>query len=139
MSNNNCIHFNELKTIYINWLSEQLYTFPISENSYFVTLPFLDKHNDNIELKIMTFNKENDSNQILIEYMLNDMPLKKQINEDIMCMLNGYNIKIDIGLNRIYIYSDLDNFPRRLNSMIQCAIIISNLCENEEIFYYGYQ
>ena len=48
----------DFKKIYINWLNENIEQYKISDTVYRLTLPFLDRNNDCIELFIKLLDDE---------------------------------------------------------------------------------
>jgi hypothetical protein len=127
------IKVNQLDLVenYLSWLRQNIKSEDI-ENGYHFTLPFLDNHNDHIEIYAI---KTSSSEITLTDggYIINDLeisgvsfdcPARKNILEQ---TLLNYGVKLEESDKSIYIKTDLQNLPKRKHSLVQCILAISNL------------
>ncbi|WP_396179860.1 DUF1828 domain-containing protein [Flavobacterium sp.] len=116
---------------YLLWLKENIKSKDI-ENGYHFTLPFLDNHNDHIEIYAI---KTSESEITLTDggYIINDLemsgvsfnsPARKNILDQ---TLLSYGVKLDENDNSIYIKTDLQNLPKKKHSLVQCILAVSDL------------
>jgi hypothetical protein len=123
-------HINLVES-YLAWLKENIKSKDI-ENGYHFTLPFLDNHNDHIEIYAI---KTSQSEITLTDggYIINDLemcgvsftsPARKNILEQILL---SYGVKLDSSDSSIYIKTDIQNLPKKKHSLVQCILAVSDL------------
>lgn len=125
------MYHTDLVENYLSWLRQNIKSEDI-ENGYHFTLPFLDNHNDHIEIYAI---KTSSSEITLTDggYIINDLeisgvsfdyPARKNILEQ---TLLNYGVKLEESDKSIYIKTDLQNLPKRKHSLVQCILAISDL------------
>jgi len=131
MSIKNTVTHINLVDNYLLWLKENIKSKDIN-NGYHFSLPFLDNHNDHIEIYII---KNSDFEFTLTDggYIINDLeisgvsfntPTRKILLERILL---SYGVKLDETDNSIYIRSDLKNLAKKKHILVQCILAISDL------------
>jgi len=113
--------------IYLNWLKENMFGKQI-DDFYEITTPFLDRHNDCIQI----YAKEENNNVFLTDdgYTLNDHMMcgidltdkRKKIIEKIV---RGYGIQV--SEEELFIHASLKDFAMRMNDLIQSILSINDI------------
>ena len=120
--------YQELVNSYSNWFQQKIRVESIN-GVFEITTPFLDRHNDHIQLYL----KKHNGGFILTDdgYTLTDLKLhgceltsdkRKQIRDVI---LNGFGVKLD-G-DEMVIEANRDNFAQRKHNLIQALLSINDL------------
>ena len=115
---------------YLSWLKENIKTKPI-KNGYHFTLPFLDNHNDHIEIYAILMGDDvllSDGGYIISDLEMSgvtfDSPSRKNILEQ---TLMNYGVKLDEKDNSIYIKTNIQDLPKKKHSLVQCILAVSDL------------
>ena len=114
---------------YLRWLKNSI-TEKELENCIEITTPFLDRHNDWIQIYI----EEKNDNIYLTDdgYTIEDLitcgcdittPTRKKLLQRIV---NGYGIKISDD-NELYTNTTPSFFPQKKHALIQCMMAINDL------------
>ena len=113
---------------YIIWLKQKM-TFENVNGVFEITTPFLDRHNDNVQIYI----KRNENGFILTDdsYTLNDLKLSGfDINSEkrkfiLQTILNGFGIKR--VREELLIEARQENFPMKKHNLIQAILSINDM------------
>lgn len=121
----------DFKNDYIGWLQENIDQYRISDNVFRLTLPFLDRHNDHIEVYITKNN--NDYTISDDAFTINDLQLsgvnlfsserRKTIFNQII-KSHGVSLTSD---NALYVTAKRSELPLKKHLLIQCIQKISDL------------
>jgi hypothetical protein len=113
---------------YWDWLKKHT-TFQQIEDYTVVTTPFLDRHNDCLEIYI----KQENNGFILTDggYTLQDLRLSgcefdtPQDEELLKSAIRGFGVELQ--MDELIIHSTRENFPTKKHSLIQAMLTINNL------------
>lgn len=113
--------------IYLNWLKENMFGKQV-DDFYEITTPFLDRHNDCIQIYAK---KENDNifitddGYILIDLKMSGIDLTDNRKKLIEKIINGYGVQ---ALNEeLFIQSSLKNCGLKMHTLIQAILSINDL------------
>lgn len=121
-------NLNLLINNYYNWLKEKT-DFKKISNYYKITTPYLDRHNDYIQIYLK---KEND-NFILTDdsYTIEDLiqsgcnidtPNRKKL---LQIVLNGYGVSLHN--EELFVKANNDNFPLKKHNLIQAILTVNDM------------
>ncbi len=121
-------NLNLLINNYYNWLKEKT-DFKKISNYYKITTPYLDRHNDYIQIYLK---KEND-NFILTDdsYTIEDLiqsgcnidtPNRKKL---LQIVLNGYGVSLHN--EELFVKANNDNFPLKKHNLIQAILAVNDM------------
>lgn len=123
---------NDYKKIYIDWLTKKIDQVEISEKIQRITLPFLDRNNDQIELYIINEGNDlytitDDSSTINeLEFSGVDVcgsPKRKNL---LISLVNSHGVELTDS-NELLVRCNIDNLPLKKHMLTQCIIKISDL------------
>lgn len=125
MSENLC---KNLVNEYINWLHEQITVSELDGVCEFTT-PFLDRHNDYLQIYLFEQNKKirlTDGGYILSDLRMSgfDINTNKRI-EMISTILNGFGVREEN--NELFIDSTEKDFPQKKHLLIQAMLAVNDL------------
>ena len=113
---------------YVEWLRKGL-SIESLKNAYELTTPFLDRHNDHLQIYA---SKENGKIVLTDDgYILSDLrtsgldlntPKRKAVLDSV---LNGFGIRIDE--NRLMVEASQRNFGHRLHSLVQAMLAVNDM------------
>lgn len=119
------------KNTYIDWLTENIDQHRINNNIYRLTLPFLDRHNDYIEIYITQ-----DKNDFIISddsYTMSDLALSglnlfasKRREQIFTQIIKSHGITLDDN-NALTVRAKPSELPLKKHLLIQCMQKISDL------------
>jgi hypothetical protein len=119
---------NDFIDAYLVWLREKI-TFAAVDDVIEITTPFLDSHNDHIQLYI-----KQDKEKIVITddgYTISDLLMtgcdlssgrRKQILQGI---LNGFGVKM--SGKELIVETDAHNYPQKKHALLQAVISVSDM------------
>ena len=120
------------KKIYINWLNENIEQYKISDTVYRLTLPFLDRNNDCIELFIKLLDDERyyitDDSETINELKLSQFDIftgtrRREIFDSILAAHGVSFSKND----ELYITCSRDSLAQSKHMLSQCIIKVSDM------------
>jgi len=99
----------------------------IIENEYFlITLPFLDKHFDNIEIAIK-FNEVREGYIIIIlEYYIEDLE-SLYFNDKFRDICKWFGLECNLKIGKIYKESEFCKIAQNFIRFLEAVILVSNL------------
>ena len=122
----------DFKKIYINWLNENIEQYKISDTVYRLTLPFLDRNNDCIELFIKLLDDEryyiSDDSETINELKLSQFDIftgtrRREIFDSIFAAHGVSFSKND----ELYITCSRDSLAQSKHMLSQCIIKVSDM------------
>ena len=122
----------DFKKIYINWLNEYIEQYKISDTVYRLTLPFLDRNNDCIELFIKLLDDERyyitDDSETINELKLSQFDIftgtrRREIFDSILAAHGVSFSKND----ELYITCSRDSLAQSKHMLSQCIIKVSDM------------
>lgn len=122
----------DFKKIYINWINENIYQHKISNNVYRVTLPYLNRNNDHIEIFIKAENDDKffltDDGETINELELSGMDVfsSKHRTDILNVIVNSHGVKLNEN-HELFVESDIDSLPVKKHLLAQCMVKISDL------------
>lgn len=119
---------NTLINDYILWVRNNIHIKEIG-NWFEITTPFLDRHNDNIQI----YARKIDDGYLLTDdgYIINDLEISGvELDNDhrqrlLQTALNGFGVKLN--KNRIEAYATNANFPIKKHNLIQAMLAVNDL------------
>lgn len=122
----------DLKNNYINWLNENIDHYEVRTNVYRLSLPFLDRHNDMLDIYIL---KQDDDSFIITDdgNTINDLLFSgfdlfnsKRRKELFSQIINSFGVfrKED---NSLYIKASMNNLPLKKHLLAQCIQKVDDL------------
>jgi hypothetical protein len=124
--------FKQILDNYIQWIKDNSSIKIINDdNIYEITTPFLDRHNDHLQIYVKRYNNNNflltDDGYILDDLensgVALDTPRRKKIFQTI---LNGYGVKVGEN-NNLYLESNLSNIGQKKHNLLQAMITVNDL------------
>lgn len=120
---------DKLINLYLNWLQKELSADSINENVCELTTPFLDRHNDH--LQVYAVNKRgnimlSDDGYIISDlrtsgFELNTTKRKETVN----FIVRGFGVKLD--KNQLVIEASEKNLGQRIHSLIQAMLAVNDM------------
>ncbi len=118
--------------LYLRWLKENIYQYKINDNTFRITLPFLDRNNDYIEFYII---KEDEDKFFLTDdgITLSDLELSgfnvfsgKRRGIVLNAILASHGITITAD-NQLCTYCTIDNIAYKKHMLAQCIAKVSDM------------
>jgi hypothetical protein len=113
---------------YLSWLREKI-TFEKVNDYIEITTPFLDSHNDHIQLYIRQENEKiviTDDGYTISDLIMSGCDLSSQRRTDILQgILNGFGVKRKN--DELVIETNERNFPQRKHALIQAVVSVSDM------------
>lgn len=115
--------------LYLNWLRENITVTNLKENIYEITTPFVDRHNDYIQIYLIKH-----ANELILTddgYTLNDLELSgfefnsSKRKEILNTILNGFGIKLENGT--LIAKCNESNYPICKHNLIQAILSINDM------------
>lgn len=120
----------DYKKQYIDWLTANIEQNKINDNTYRITLPFLDRHNDMIDIYIVDHNGKyelSDDGNTINDLELSGVSLKNGRRKVLLNeILNSYGIKLGDG-NALISDASTDNLPLKKHMLSQCILKIDDM------------
>ena len=121
---------NDFKAQYLDWLKENIAQSEIRKGVYRITLPYLNRSNDMMDIYILEKNGGyilTDDGEILRNLELSGVNLDTGRRKDLLNqILLSFGIKIDKS-QTLFTEASLDNLPLRKHMLSQCMIKIDDL------------
>lgn len=123
---------NNYKQIYIDWLTKKINQVKISETTQRITMPFLDRNNDHIELYIIS---EGDGHYTITDdsSTINELELSgvdvcgsQRRKSILMSLINSHGVELS-GSNELSVKCNIENLPQKKHMLTQCIIKISDM------------
>lgn len=120
----------DFTTQYLNWLKENIEECKLENDVYRITMPFLDRNNDNLDLYIQ---KNGDSFVISDDsFTITDLELSGLdvfSNERRKKVLNAIlkSFAVDIKDKELYVEASINNLPQRKHMLAQCILKVSDM------------
>ncbi len=121
----------DFKIQYLKWLNENIEQFKIDDNTFRITLPFLDRNNDFVEFYIekLSSNKYilTDDGVTLSELEFSGINIKTNVRKKLIeNMINSYGVQKN-SKNELFVKCTLDEIPLKKHLLAQCMIKLSDL------------
>lgn len=114
---------------YFKWLKKNTTSVPTSIIGWVeITMPFLDRHNDYFQIYVLKDNDDyliEDNGFILADLIESGYELSDFYMDKIVVILKGFGISLQN--KKLTTVAQLDNFPFKLNQMIQAMTVVDNL------------
>ena len=117
--------------LYIKWLNENIEQYKVSNNISRITLPFMDKNNDFIDIYIIN-QKDNtytltDDGAILNDLIISGFDIKsKRRNEILKSIIRSYGISISNN-NELTVNCSIEDLPIKKHLLAQCMIKVNDM------------
>lgn len=126
---NDVLEANKFIDLYLKWLKENITTKNLENNVLEVTTPFLDRHNDYIQVYVY----KNGNRIILTDdgYTINDLEMSgfefntNKRKEILNTILNGFGVKVENG--QLIAECNDNNFPIIKHNLIQAILSINDM------------
>lgn len=122
----------DFANLYLGWLKENIEQFQVNQNTFRLTLPFLDRNNDYVELYII--HKEDNTFYITDDgAVLNDLDFngfdfksseKRKFILSSIISAHGVTLSED---NELTVSCTLDDLPQKKHLLAQCMIKVSDM------------
>lgn len=118
----------DLVNAYIEWLRQKINVEEI-EGVCEITTPFLDRHNDQLQIYVKKVNNTlvlTDDGYTIRDLKLSGYEVTTQKRKQILySILNGFGIRIQ--RDEIFVEARSDNFPQKKHNLIQAMLAINDL------------
>lgn len=120
----------DFTTQYLNWLKENIEECKLENDVYRITMPFLDRNNDNLDLYIQ---KNGDSFIISDDaFTINDLEMSGLdifANERRKKVFNAIlkSFAVNIKDKELYVEASINNLPQRKHMLAQCILKVSDM------------
>lgn len=119
-----------LVTDYFKWLKDNTILKQVKNNVVEITTPFLDRHNDHIQLYVQKKSSGyvlTDLGYVLTDLKLSGLELKSHARQKILEeILNGFGILIGES-NELFVEAKKSNFPQKKHDLIQAILAVNDL------------
>ncbi len=113
---------------YLRWLKQEL-TLTQLDTSCLISTPFLDRHNDAIEIYVEKKNgvlRLSDDGHTIRDLRSSDMEFKTEKRKAyLFAVLNGFGVKLDD--DEIFVDSSLDDFPQKKHNLLQAILAVNDM------------
>lgn len=123
---------NDYRQIYIDWLTKKINQVKISENTQRITMPFLDRNNDHIELYIISEGDDRytitDDSSTINELELSGVDVcgSQRRKSILTSLINSHGVELSSS-NELLVRCNIDNLPQKKHMLTQCIIKISDM------------
>lgn len=117
--------------LYIKWLNENIEQYKVSNNISRITLPFMDKNNDFIDIYIIN-QKDNtytltDDGAILNDLIISGFDIKSKRRKEILkSIIRSYGISISNN-NELTVNCSIEDLPIKKHLLAQCMIKVNDM------------
>ncbi|MCY4070326.1 MAG: DUF1828 domain-containing protein [Chloroflexi bacterium] len=122
--------FHELKERYFSWLKEKT-TLQAIDNWVEVTTPFLDRHNDYMQIYVRrdeTGYRLTDDGYTISDLEMSGCHLDTPKRQNLLATtLRGFGIQIDKQSNELFVNASDQSFPVRKHRLIQAMLAVNDL------------
>ncbi|EFM11103.1 protein of unknown function DUF1829 [Paenibacillus curdlanolyticus YK9] len=120
----------QLSDSYVNWLKQKI-TFKELDNAVEITTPFMDRHNDYLQIYVQQKGTKlivSDAGYILTDLKLSgcdvfSSPKRKKIFQTI---LNGYGVKVS-SREELFVETTVENFPQKKHMLVQSMMTVNDM------------
>jgi len=120
----------QLSNSYVNWLKQKI-TFKELGNAVEITTPFMDRHNDYLQIYIQQTGTKltlSDAGYILTDLKLSgcdvfSSPKRKKLLQTI---LNGYGVKVSTK-EELYVETTVEAFPQKKHMLVQSMMTVNDM------------
>jgi hypothetical protein len=123
------IEINKMINDYITWLKSNI-TYEILDGYVEIVTPFLDRHNDSIQIYVKKIDNNNylltDGGETISDLSLSGIDITKNREKIITQILNRYGSQLSDD-NEITIIANEDNFPFKKHFLIQAILSVNDL------------
>jgi len=124
---------NKLVNKYIKFIQEKFYITDIDKNEYSITTPFLDRHNDLLEIYVKL--SPNEDNIILTDYgeTITDLAMSGlEINtptriKQLDRILNGFGVIYKSETKELMMIANSRSFAKKQHNLIQAMLAVNDL------------
>lgn len=113
---------------YLTWLRQKI-SFTNIENIIEITTPFLDSHNDHIQLYITQKDRQiviTDDGYTISDLIMSGCDLSSTKRKDILQgILNGFGVKLNE--RELYIEATERNYPQRKHALLQAIMSVTDM------------
>jgi len=122
------INGNKFIDSYLSWLREKI-TFTNVNGVIEISTPFLDNHNDHIQLYIVQKNGHfviTDDGYTVSDLIMSGCDLSSSKRKEILnVILNGFGVKLD-G-KELYVEATERNYPQKKHALLQAVLSVSDM------------
>ena len=119
---------NKFIEAYLSWLREKI-SFANIDNALEITTPFLDNHNDHVQIYIKQLNDHfiiTDDGYTISDLTMSGCDLSTDRRKDVFqVILNGFGVKSN-G-REIYVEATKSNYPQKKHALLQAIISVSDM------------
>ncbi|CUU89651.1 prophage protein [Campylobacter hyointestinalis] len=123
------LDINALVESYISYLKSDFDISKIDNNTYEISTPFLDRHNDNISIYAILHNdtiKLTDGGETISDLQFSGLDINKNKKKrELDIILNGFSI--DYEGDELYTIANKNNFARKQHNIIQAIISVNDM------------
>ncbi len=120
----------QLSNSYVTWLKKKI-TFRELENAVEITTPFMDRHNDYLQIYVQQKGTKltlTDAGYVLTDLKLSgcdvfSSPKRKKILQTI---LNGYGVKVS-SKEELFVETTLESFPQKKHMLVQSMMTVNDM------------
>lgn len=119
----------ELVDSYVDWLRQGIEAESISDDLIEITTPFLDRHNDHLQIYAQRTNRHillSDGGEILADLVSSGVDVKqRRRRETIESVARGFGVQAEHGV--LQVEATGDQVGRRLHSLIQAMLSVNDM------------
>jgi len=123
------IEINKMINDYITWLKSNI-TYEILDEYVKIVTPFLNRHNDSIQIYVKKIDNNNylltDGGETISDLSLSGIDITKNREKIITQILNRYGAQLSDD-NEITIIANKDNFPFKKHFLVQAILSVNDL------------
>jgi hypothetical protein len=120
----------QLSDSYVNWLKQKI-TFKELDNAVEITTPFMDRHNDYLQIYVQQKGTKltlSDAGYILTDLKLSgcdvfSSPKRKRLLQTI---LNGYGVKVSTK-EELFVDTTIEGFPQKKHMLVQSMMTVNDM------------
>lgn len=117
---------------YVAWLRKNIECHPINDELFKIEFPFSDIFGDLISVYIKKEKNDkiyiNDNGIVLANMRMSGLNIDDELSGDhFRNIINNYGVEYNRETNKIYLTTNIDDFPEDVNDMIQAIIYFNSL------------
>jgi len=117
---------------YLEWIRKNVFLTKLAEGKWLIETPFLDRHNDYIEIYIISKKNENylltDDGYTLSDLKSAGMEISSPKRKELFSTaLNGLGIKFSEKTKELYIETDLVEIGKNKHKLMQAMLIVNDM------------
>mgnify|MGYP001573055465 CR=1 FL=1 len=122
----------KIKESYIEWLKQNVLVSPIDKNKWLIETPFLDRHNDYIEIYVIQKGKDDylltDDGYIFSDLKASGFEIGSPKRKELFNLaLAGLGVKFGDRSKELYIETDMSNMGKSKHKLLQAMISINDM------------